>query len=271
VWICLLATVIALAGCGADDEGGQPDLEPQIEPPAISEAGVLKAGLDTEYPPFAGEDKGQTVGLDVDVAAAIAEALGLRLEIVDVGPDEYAEALMNDEIDIALGAIPITESALADVAFAGSYAEDGPAFFSTTETSATVTNLAGKSIAAQEESEAFWTIQAYYGEGAVTGYPTLREAVAAADAGEVDMVAGDAIVTTYIARDHPAVRYVAPVREVVPLGVAVAKEDDELESAVREVLDAMAADGVLDAIHAKWIAALPMPEPAEEATGTAGE
>jgi polar amino acid transport system substrate-binding protein len=249
----VLAVVLLASDSGAD-EGS--DLEPRIEPPAIGEAGVLRVGVDMDYPPFAGEDKEQVVGLDVDVAAAVAEALGLRLELVDVAPDGLVEALDGGDVDIALGATPITDSVLADVSFAGSYVEDGPAYFSATETSVTPRTLAGKRIGAQEGAAAYWLLQSLYGEGVVTGFPTLREAIVAAEAGELDVVAGDAIVGAYIARDHPSVRHVGPIEDSVPLGVAVAKDNDDLETAVREILDRLAADGVLEAIELKWTGAV---------------
>lgn len=257
-----VAAVAAIAVGAVLLSGGEPEepaLEPLIAPPLIGEAGVLRVGLDLDYPPFAGEDKGQTVGLDVDVAAALADSLGLRLEMVDVGPDDFAKALLDGEIDIAMGAIPITESVLADVSFAGSYADDGPAFFSASESTGSVPGLAGKQMGAQEGSSAFWTLEALYGEGVAQGYATLREAIEAADSGELDLVAGDAIVAAYIARDYPAVRFIDWVEESVPLGVAVSKEADDLEEAIREALDSLAADGILAAIHAKWVGSLPLP------------
>jgi polar amino acid transport system substrate-binding protein len=186
--------------------------------------------------------------------------LGLRLELVDIGADGYAEALESSEIDVAIAAIPIIEDTLAEVSFAGSYAESGPAFFSATETTQSVHALAGKRIGAQEDSPSFWAIQGLYGEGAVTGFETLREALSAADEGELDLVAGDAIVAAYIARDFPSMRYLIPIVQPVPLGVAVHKDADELEEAVRDVLNELAADGVLEAIHFKWVAGLPVPD-----------
>jgi polar amino acid transport system substrate-binding protein len=258
VAVVLIAAAIA-AVLLIDTEPEPEALTPLIEPPLIGEAGVLRVGLDTSYPPFAGVDKEQTVGLDVDIAAAIAEALGLTLELVDVGADGYAEALDSGEVDISLGAIPISQDTLLEVSFAGSYAEDGPAFFSASETTESVHALAGKVMGAQEDSPSYWTLEGLYGEGAATGYATLREALAAADAGELDLVAGDAIVAAYIARDFPSMRYLIPVVEPLPLGVAVAKDADELEEAVRDVLNELAADGVLEAIHFKWVAGLPVP------------
>lgn len=264
--VALVAVTALVSGC-ARDVGDEPALTPVVEPPVILEAGVLTVGLDTSYPPFASAEDGQIVGLDADVAAALAETLGLRLEVVELGSDGYAEALLDDGVDVALGAIPITEAVLTDVSFAGSYLADGPAFFSATETTETIEALYGKRLGAQEGSEAYWRLQMLYGEDVVAGYPTLREAFQAETDGDLDLVAGDAVVGAYIGRDFPALRYIAQIGDAVPLGVAVAKEAGELEDAVRGALDTLAAGGVLDAIRAKWVGGLPaLATPASDTT-----
>lgn len=260
--------VTALGGCGKKAE--EPTLTPKVAPPVIVSAGVLKAGVDMDYPPFAGEDEGQKVGIDIDVAAAIAERLGLALELVDVSSADIPKALEAKQIDIALGATPITDSILGNVTFAGSYLSDGPALFSVSASAtagATSTaapkadidpdNLAPLKVGAQKESAAFWALQSEYGESFVTSFDSLRAAFEALAAGQVDVVACDAIVGAYLARDFPTIAYAAQLSSAVPLGVAVGKDATDLETTVRETLDALAGEGVLDAIRTKWVGTLP--------------
>ena len=255
-----LALVGAMAGCKKEPEA--PALEPTVEPPVISTAGVLKAGVDLSYPPFAGTDNGVDAGIDVDVAAAIAERLGLRLELVDVGQDEIAAALNEGTVDIMLGAIPITDAVLADVSSAGSYLIDGPGIFTVVPaesepTTLTAADLPGKRVAAQNASAAFWKLQSDFGEGFVQSHETLKDAFEALVNGEADVIVGGAAVCAYIARDYPNVRFVGQLGAAQPLGVAVKKDASELETEVRAVLDALAADGTLDTIRSKWLGDLP--------------
>ena len=257
--LAVLALAVMLSyGSGCTTPNTElPPLEPSIAPPLIGQEGLLKVGMDTAYPPFAGTDKGQLVGLDIDVASALADHLGLRIEIVDVKLADIPAALDDGSIDIGMGGMPITQAVLADVTFAGSYVIDGPVFYSATETTESALYLADKRIAAQTDSEASWRMVALFGEGSYVGYETLKEALEAAQAGEVDMVACDAVVAGYIVRDMPTVRYVGQVDFATPLGIAVAKDTLELETAVRDGLDALAADGVLDTILAKWVPDIP--------------
>jgi polar amino acid transport system substrate-binding protein len=88
----LVAATLALGAVACSKRSVEPELKPKIFPPTIAEAGVLRAGVDLDYPPSAGVDKGTEAGIDVDVAAAIAERLGLRLRLVDVGETGVAAA-----------------------------------------------------------------------------------------------------------------------------------------------------------------------------------
>ncbi len=248
---------VAVSGCAP--QTGNPQLEPRISPPVIAAEGVLKAGVDLSYPPFAGTDDDKTAGIDVDVAAAIAERLGLRLELVDVPQAEMAEALNSGRIDIMLGATPITDVVLADVSSAGSYLIDAPAIFSFTSAVSTLTveDLSGRRVGSQSGSQSFWELESEFGEGFPSSYETLRGAFEALVAGEVDVVVASAAVGAYLARDFDGVAFSGQFAPGVPLGVAVRKDATELETEIRSMLDALAADGTLDTIRGKWLGDLP--------------
>jgi polar amino acid transport system substrate-binding protein len=249
-------TAGALAGCA---QQAQPEpVRPRVTPPLIRESGVLRVGVDAGYPPFAGVVEGsRTVGLDVDVAAAIAEKLGLRLEVVDVRPAVLGRALRDREVDIALGARPIADAMLADAAFAGSYLTDAPGFFSTKDTSVTVGTLGEWRVVVQQSSPAYWAMRGGVKPERLLATPTLRAAFQEMVDGRAEVVAGDAVVGAYIARDFPGVRFAGQIGEGVPLGVAVSREATGFEPVVRRALDELASTGVLDAIRGKWLGDLP--------------
>jgi len=259
----LLVVVLAFGLIGCEPKAEEPELVPVVEPPVIGDAGVLKVGVDLSYPPFAGTDDGVNAGIDIDVAAAIAERLGLRLEVVDVKPSGMASALGDGTVDVMLGAVPITDAVLADVTTAGSYIIDGPAFFATTPAEGsevatlTIEQVASLRVGAQTGSAAFWALEAELGEGAVTGFDTLKGAFDALKAGDVDVIASGAVIGAYIARDYPGIAFAGQFGDAQPLGIAVRKDAAELEAAVRGTLDAMAADGVLQTIRRKWVGDLP--------------
>lgn len=271
VAVVAAGAMLALSGCS---QPAEPELTPLVSPPAIKSAGTFTVGIDKDLPPFAGTDAGREAGFDIDVAAALAERLGLTVTFVDVKPSDAATALAQGTAD-AVMSVPLAEgTSLSSLSLAGSYATDGPAFFIATESTAsvepslTVDSLSADKVGAQTGSAAYWYLLSELGAESVTPFDTLRGAVEALDRGEIAVIAGDAFVAGYIARDFPTVHFAGQLGPATPLCVAVGPEAVELGDAVREALDALAADGVLDTLRAKWVGELPQLEGprSEEAT-----
>ena len=266
-----LCLAVGLVGCSPHPAAQSP--QPKIGPPVIKKAGVLRAGVDVSYPPFAGVDNGQQTGIDVDVAEALATKLGLKVELVDVKSSQIASALAAGAVDVALSA-PFSADLLSRASIAGTYLSDGPGVFvardATVSVPATMTTawLASVATGAQQSSPAFWRVASEVGPEAITPYPTLRAALEALAAGQVQAVVGDTLVGGYIARDIPGVRFAGQLGDASPVGVAVDADNTRLGDAVRSALDALAADDVLSAIRVKWVGALPtLTTPASD-TGT---
>lgn len=267
--VAAIAALFALSGCGpATSE----KISPVVEAPAIQTSGVLKAGIDLESAPYGGVDEGREAGIDVDVAAALAERLGVELEIQDVKPSEAATALASGEVDVVFS-VAFADTAKTGITAAGTYLDVAPGFFAavegtpSAESSVTLDTLTAKKVAVQESSPAFWALRYELGEGAVEKYPSLRAALQDLADGKVEMVAGDAIVGSYIIRDIAGVGFVGQVAPAEPLAVVVAESNTTLAEAVRTALDELAADGVLDTIRRKWTGDLPalaLPDISEE-------
>ena len=101
VFACAMS--IMLAGCAGDSTYEPEGKSPTVSSPTIGQSGTLRVGVNTEKSPLAGmsSDGERIIGIDVDVAAAIADELGLKLSIVDVGSDP-AGALSNGKVDIVM-------------------------------------------------------------------------------------------------------------------------------------------------------------------------
>jgi len=251
-----LAAVLALvAGCSGGIAAKK--LEPRLSPPAITRPGVLRAAIDLSYPPFGGTVKGQHVGLDVDVAAAIAEQLGLKLEIVDATPADGADLAHNSKVDIVLGGLTVEQSVSLQLAYAGTYVTDSSAVFGSDVASLTLGDLSNKRIAIQMGSASYWFLLDKYGEGPLVVKPTLLEAMQAVSAGKADIAAGDALVAAYIGRQVPGLKYGGELAAAYPIGVGVATDKTKLEAEVRSILDKLSSQGVLETLRRKWAGDLP--------------
>jgi polar amino acid transport system substrate-binding protein len=251
----LVAVAFSLAACGSATAPKAQVLTPKVKPPVIAKAGLLRVAVDTSYPPFAARQDGTIVGIDADVAGALAQELGLKLVLVDVRPDTLALALRHHNVDVGLGAIPITQASLSNVTIASSYLIDGPALFAK-DTSLTAAVISGVPVAVQKGSQAYWALMAQPGAKLVA-VASLRDAFTALSDGKAQAVAGDALVAGYIRRDFAGVRFIGQMGEATPLGVSVAADAKQLGGVVSDALDKLAGTGVIDAIRSKWEGDLP--------------
>ncbi len=256
----LLCMLLAATGCTSGP--AEPTAQPKIAPPAIKTAGELAVGVDLELPPFAGTDEGQQAGLDVDIASALAERLGLAVRFVDVKPSDAATALADGTVDVVMS-VPLSDATYSALSLAGVYAYDGPAFFVSTgstasvEPSLTLAGIQTLPVGAQQGSESLWMLGEEFDPEDVRAFESIKAAFDALVAGEVPLIAGDAFVGAYLMRDMPGVHFAGQLKPATPLGAAVAADNEALGDAVRETLDALAADGVLAAVRGKWVGSLP--------------
>jgi polar amino acid transport system substrate-binding protein len=252
---CLSLVLVALTGCvGAISTA---PLTPKVAPPLIGHAGVLRAAVDMSYPPFAGTVGGQKLGLDVDVAAAIADQLGLKLQLIDAKPAAAAALVTSGSVDIVMGALTVDQAVSSNLAFAGTYMSDAPAVFAAKDATFSLSAIGVERIAVQNGSYSYWTLLAQYGQTPLVIVPSLGDAFKDVQSGTADVAAGDALVGAYILRAYPSVKYLGQAGSAYPLGVAVSQNDPKLEDKVRTVLDGLASQGVLATLRTKWFGDLP--------------
>ena len=103
--------VLSLAACGGKSGG---DLN-------TVEAGKLHMSTNAAFPPYEmTTDSGGFEGIDVEVAAAIAEKLGLELVVDDMGFDAALTAVQTGQSDIAMAGITVTDDRLEVMDFSDS-------------------------------------------------------------------------------------------------------------------------------------------------------
>lgn len=273
---CMLAftTAFALAGCATQDYKPE-EKSPTVSPDTIIEAGVLRVGVTAENnTPFAGQASGKIVGLDVDIAAALADNLGLKLEIVDVGTDVDA-ALNNKQVDIVMG----VDKTSTQVACWRSevYVESAVALFATPATTAVPTKASAPTIAAQSSSMSAWEVTSQFGEDALSATTDLKGAFEAVSSGTAQYAAADAVIGTYAAHASEIdVHIVALMQSPSGYSIGVLDTNTDLKTAVSDALASLSGGGVIGLIESKWLgsaidlANVPLTEGATRSTGTAG-
>jgi polar amino acid transport system substrate-binding protein len=226
----------------------------------IGKSGVWRVGMDPSFPPFeslAGTTP-QPVGLDVDLAKAIAERWGVRAEIVAVGFDELLDAVTAYRVDSAISAQPVVEHRSREVAFSTPYVEAGILLVAPRENVITKSaDLAGRRLAAEWGSAGDAQARALQREVGGNLTLVLREssdlALQAVLDGEADAAAVDAVSLALFEAGKDRLVTVGEPLQSEPYVIVVSAHAPKLLAAINATLADLAADGTLAAIQARWL------------------
>ena len=223
---------------------------------ATVEAGKLTMATNAAFPPYEmTTDTGAFEGIDVDTAQAIAEKLGLELQIDDMDFDAALLSVQQGKADIVMAGVTVTDERKAVMDFSDSYAT-GIQSIIVPEGSdiATPDDLAGKKIGTQRGTTGYIYCSDDFGDENVVAYDDGLTAVQALNNGQVDAVVID---------NAPAKEFIAANPCLVILDTSYAEEDyaigmakgSALEDAINATLEELKADGTLQSIVDKYITA----------------
>ena len=217
-------------------------------------AGKLTMATNATFPPYEmTTDSGEIEGIDVDTAKAIAEKLGLELQIDDMDFDAALLSVQQGKADIVMAGVTVTDERKAVMDFSDSYATGIQSIIVPNDSDiASPDDLAGKKIGTQRGTTGYIYCSDDFGEDSVVAYDNGLTAVQALNNGQVDAVVID---------NAPATEYVAANPGLKVLDTSYAEEDyaigmakgSALEDAVNKALEELKADGTLQAIVDKYI------------------
>ncbi len=246
------ALLFALSGCASQEEYTPSLGDPQIAPPAIGQEGVLRVGVNTEKSPLAGRGSEKVIGIDVDIASALADELGLKVQIEDIGTDAD-KALEEGKVDIVMGQETVEED--GSIWHSEQYLPTGVVLFAKEGSNAAVpTGAVTPKIAAQISSKSAWAVTNAFGEDALVSTNDLASAFADLSKGNVDFVASDAVIGMYAAnlQDVP-VEITCLMDTASGYCVGAKSGDTELQEAIQGALQTIIGNGVVGVIEDKWL------------------
>lgn len=218
---------------------------------------TLTMATNAEFPPYEYKEGDKVVGIDAEVAQAIADKLGMKLEIVDTKFDAIIPGVQSGKYDMGMAGMTVTPEREQSVAFSDSYAtgiqsiivKQGSAIKS-------VDDLSEKTkIGVQLGTTGDIYAKDDFGDEAVQEYDKGADAVQALLAGKIDCVIID---------NEPAKSFVAANEGLEILKTSYAEEDyaicfkkdnTELQKKVNDALKELIADGTLQKIVNKYITA----------------
>ena len=225
------------------------------------EAGKLHMSTNAAFPPYEMvKDDGTFEGIDVEVAGAIAEKLGLELVVDDMGFDAALLAAQNGQSDIVMAGVSVTPDRQEVMDFSDSYATGIQVVIVKEGSDVTMDNLGEKMIGCQKATTGYLYASdtpenGGYGEDHVIAYETGALAVEALKNGQVDCVIID---------NEPAKAYVAANEGLTILetpwveedyAIGMKKGNTALLEAVNAAMTELKADGTFQAIVDRYITA----------------
>ena len=272
--LCLaLGLAMSLSLLAACSGGGSASPSPSASAPAPSasapaesglttvEAGKLHMSTNAAFPPYEMvKDDGTFEGIDVEVAGAIAEKLGLELVVDDMGFDAALLAAQNGQSDIVMAGVSVTPDRQEVMDFSDSYATGIQVVIVKEGSDVTMDNLGEKMIGCQKATTGYLYASdtpenGGYGEDHVIAYETGALAVEALKNGQVDCVIID---------NEPAKAYVAANEGLTILetpwvvedyAIGMKKGNTALLEAVNAAMTELKADGTFQAIVDRYITA----------------
>ena len=262
--------VVSMAACGGAASESQTAAPAAETAESASEAGTEETGelttvtpgkltmsTNAAFPPYEmTTDDGKLEGIDIEVAGAIAEKLGLELQVDDMDFDAALLAAQQGKSDIVMAGVSVTEERQKVMEFSDSYAT-GVQVIIVKEGSdiQSVEDLEGKMIGTQRGTTGNLYCTDDYGEDHITSYDNGLTAVQALNNGQVDCVVIDKEPATAFVGANPGLVILDTEYTSEDYAIGMAKGNTALLDAVNTALAELQADGTVDAIVAKYIKA----------------
>ena len=229
----------------------------------ILKAGVIKVAVPQDFAPFgsAGSDM-KPQGYDIDMAALVAKALSVKVEIIAVTSANRIPYLQTRKADIVISSLGKNAEREKVIDFTAAYAPFFSGVFGAKSvTVAGAADLASKTIGATrgsvEEQELTKLAPA---SATIKRYEDNNATIAAFISGQVDLIATGNVVAAAIAEKSPAR---APISKFViqnsPCFIGLNKGEEKLQARLNEIIAKAKTSGELEALSNKWLKA-PLPE-----------
>ena len=238
--------LLAMVACGNDTPDPTPDTK------------TLYMATEAPFAPYEYYDGDKLVGIDVDVANAIAEKLGMKLEVVDIAFDSIVSGVQAGKYDMGMAGMTVNEERLEKVNFSDSYAtgiqvvivKEGGKVKSLDDMAAD-----GVVIGTQSGTTGFLFASEDFGDEKVKGFAKTTDTVEALKNGQVDCVMLDNEPAKALVAANPdaglSILDTAYANE--DYAIAINKQNTDLLNQINAALAELKADGTLQSIIDKYI------------------
>lgn len=254
--------VLSMAACGGTTDSASDSSAKGDTTAKTSDSDTLIMATNAAFPPYEYVDGEDYKGIDVEIAQAIADDLGMKLEIDDMDFDSIIPAITTGKADMSLAGMTVTEDRKKNVSFSDSYATGVQVIIVPEDSDITgPDDLANdKMIGVQQGT----TGHIYcsdtpenggFGEDHVTAYPNGASAVQALLTGKVDAVVIDNEPAKAFVEENPGLKILDTEYVTEDYAIAIAKDNTELLDKVNTSLAKLKENGTVQTIIDKYITA----------------
>lgn len=243
---CMAALLTACAGSGTKTETTAAEQK---------EAGKLVMVTNAEFPPYEYYDKNEIVGIDVDIARAIADKMGVELDVQDMAFDSLIPAVQSGKADFTAAGMTVNEDRKKNVDFTDTYAEAAQVIIVKEGSEIkTPDDLTGKKIGVQTGTTG--DIYADDIENAVVNrYNKGMEAVMALTQDKIDAVIIDREPAKVFVKENAGLVILDEAFTEEEYAIAVKKDNKELLDKINGAIKELKESGELKKIVDKYITA----------------
>lgn len=259
-----LAAVAALAGCGSTGGNAAATTEAASTGAAgasLVTEGKLTVGTSPDFPPFENLENDEYVGLDMDLAKALADKLGLELELKSLNFDAIVPAVAaGGQVDLGISGITIEPEREEQVNFSDPYYIDDLGIVAmkdnadvTADTYADALNLAGVVIAVQSGTTGESYAQENFPNATTQPFTNATDCFAQMQAGNATaVITNKAVAAKMVADAYTNAQVIKEIATGEEYGIAISKDNADLLAKVNDALKELTDDGTMDSIVNKY-------------------
>lgn len=261
-----LVASFALFGCSSGDNNAKDNATNKANEPAAAsytlvQDGTLTIATSPDYPPFENLENGEAVGLDIDIAQAVADELGLKLEVKSLQFDGILTAIAaGGQADLGISGFTVDPERAKTVDFSETYYVDDLAVAAmkggtvNKDNAAEELNKAGVVIAVQSGTSGEDYCKENFPNATIQPYGNSTDAFAAMQAGQAQYVCTNyAVVQRMLASAYNDAEIVLPIATGEEYAIAVSKDNPELLAAVNDAITKLQKEGTIDELLGKWL------------------
>lgn len=263
--LLVAACIVSMAACGSGNQSsGDSQSSAETEETggaeeeseaASGEGGTLIMATNAEFPPYEYHEGDEIVGIDAEIAAAIAEELGMELKIEDMAFDSIITAVSGGKADMGLAGMTVSPEREKNVNFSDTYAKAAQVIIVKEDSeTAGPDDLTGKKIGVQ-----LGTTGDIYAEdiedAQVERYNKGMEAVQALMQDKIDAVVIDGEPAKVYVSENEGLKVLDEPLTEEEYAIAIAKDNEDLLEKVNTALASLKDSGKLDEIVDKYISA----------------